>query len=117
MATSISWEQARSRSKKRYVIQITLVIKYGVDEQQKYTPTVLANSQVSFVVLSDVWLDNPRTIPALRKLFEGYAQAVEYKPMAFILCGNFCQKGWEGEGGLKRYTSMCPSRKWTEADK
>lgn len=25
--------------------------------------------------------------------------------MAFILCGNFCQKGWEGEGGLKRYTS------------
>jgi len=78
--------------------------------QQKYTPTVLANSQVSFVVLSDVWLDNPRTIPALKKLFEGYAQAVEYKPMAFILCGNFCQRGWEGEGGLKRYTSK--SRHW-----
>ena len=86
-------------------IRSSLYPECRVDEQQKYTPTVLANSQVSFVVLSDVWLDNPRTIPALRKLFEGYAQAVEYKPMAFILCGNFCQKGWEGEGGLKRYTS------------
>ncbi len=26
--------------------------------------------------------------------------------MAFVLCGNFCQRGWEGEGGLKRYTSQ-----------
>ena len=90
-------------------LRSSLYPKDRVDEQQKYTPTVLANSQVSFVVLSDVWLDNPRTIPALRKLFEGYAQAVEYKPMAFVLCGNFCQKGWEGEGGLKRYTSTSAS--------
>ena len=66
---------------------------------------MLANSQVSFVVLSDVWLDHPRTIPALRRLFEGYSEAVEYKPMVFILCGNFCQRGWEAEGGMKRYTS------------
>jgi DNA polymerase epsilon subunit 2 len=29
--------------------------------------------------------------------------------MAFVLCGNFCQGGWESEGGLKRYTSqLCP---------
>jgi DNA polymerase epsilon subunit 2 len=59
---------------------------------------------VSFVVLSDVWLDHPRTLPALRRMFEGYAEAIEYRPMAFILCGNFCQRGWEGEGGLMRYT-------------
>lgn len=77
--------------------------------QQKYIPTIQANTQVSFVVLSDVWLDHPRTLPALRKLFEGYADAVEYKPMVFVLCGNFCQRGWEGEDGLKRYTSMSPS--------
>lgn len=38
-------------------------------------------------------------------MFEGYAEAAEYRPMAFILCGNFCQRGWEGESGLKRYTS------------
>ena len=59
------------------------------------------------MVLSDVWLDHPRTLPALRRLFGGYAEAVEYRPMAFVLCGNFCQRGWEGEGGLKRYTSKC----------
>ncbi|ORY29159.1 putative DNA polymerase epsilon subunit B [Naematelia encephala] len=77
----------------------------SLKEEQKYTPTVLANTQVSFVILSDVWLDHPRCLPALRKLFEGYAGAAEYRPMAFVLCGNFCQRGWEGQGGLKRYTN------------
>ncbi|WWD21020.1 DNA polymerase epsilon subunit B [Kwoniella shandongensis] len=77
----------------------------SLKEEQKYIPTILANTQVSFVILSDVWLDHPRCLPALKKLFEGYAEAVEYRPMAFVLCGNFCQKGWEGEGGLKRYTN------------
>ncbi|KAK8843454.1 DNA polymerase epsilon subunit B [Kwoniella newhampshirensis] len=77
----------------------------SLKEEQKYIPTILANTQVSFVILSDVWLDHPRCLPALRRLFEGYAEAVEYRPMVFVLCGNFCQKGWEGEGGLKRYTN------------
>ncbi|ORX38923.1 DNA polymerase alpha/epsilon subunit B-domain-containing protein [Kockovaella imperatae] len=77
----------------------------SLKEEQKYLPTILANTQVSFVVLSDVWLDHPRTLPALRRMFEGYTQAAEYKPMAFVLCGNFTQRGWEGEDGLKRYTN------------
>ncbi|KAK4683976.1 DNA polymerase epsilon subunit 2, partial [Tremellales sp. Uapishka_1] len=77
----------------------------SLKEEQKYIPTILANTQASFVIVSDLWLDHPRTLPALRKLFEGYADAVEYRPMAFVLCGNFCQKGWQGEGGLKRYTN------------
>lgn len=66
---------------------------------------MLANTQVSFVVLSDVWLDHPRTLVALRRMFEGYAEAVEFRPMVFVLCGNFCQRGWEGEGALKQYIS------------
>lgn len=77
----------------------------SVKEEKKYQPTVLANTQVSFVVLSDVWLDHPSTLVALRRLFEGYAEAAEYRPMVFVLCGNFVQRGWEGEGGLKQYTS------------
>ncbi|KAL7421454.1 DNA-directed DNA polymerase epsilon, subunit B [Cryptotrichosporon argae] len=77
----------------------------SLKEEEKYTPTVLANADVSFVVLSDVWLDHPRTFPALHKLFTGYAAAVEYRPMAFILCGNFCQGGWEGRDGVARYTA------------
>ncbi|KAI9636514.1 DNA polymerase alpha/epsilon subunit B-domain-containing protein [Dioszegia hungarica] len=77
----------------------------SLKEEAKYLPTVSANSQVSFVILSDVWLDHPRTLPALRRMFEGYAGAAEFRPMAFVLCGNFSQGGWEGEGGLKRYTN------------
>lgn len=56
------------------------------------------------MIISDVWLDNPRTMLALRRMFEGYADAGEYRPMVFVLCGNFCQKGWQGEDGLKQYT-------------
>lgn len=26
--------------------------------------------------------------------------------MVFVFCGNFVQRGWEAEGGMKRYTSM-----------
>ncbi|ODN74772.1 DNA polymerase epsilon subunit B [Cryptococcus amylolentus CBS 6039] len=76
----------------------------SLKEEQKYTPAVLANTQVSFVILSDVWLDHPRTLPALQRLFEGYANAAEFMPMVFVLCGNFSQGGWEGPEGLKRYT-------------
>jgi DNA polymerase epsilon subunit 2 len=47
-------------------------------------------------------------MPALREIFDKYADSAEFKPMAFILCGNFSQRGWEGEGGLKRYTSKLP---------
>lgn len=72
----------------------------------KFQPTVLANEHVNFVILSDVWLDHPRTMSALQMLFEGYAAAAEERPMLFVLCGNFAQKGWEGQGGLKRYTSQ-----------
>lgn len=78
---------------------LTLTLK------DKYIPTVLANTQVSFVVLSDVWLDHPRTLVALGRMFEGYAEALEFRPMVFVLCGNFCQRGWEGEDALKKYTS------------
>lgn len=52
-----------------------------------------------------MWLDHPRTLVALRRVFEGYADNVEFRPMVFVFCGNFCQRGWEGEGGLKRYTN------------
>lgn len=71
---------------------------------------------MSFVVLSDVWLDHPRTLVALKKMFEGYAESLEYRPMVFVLCGNFCQRGLEGEGGLKRYTSEDDSTVYESAD-
>ncbi|WVN91125.1 DNA polymerase epsilon subunit B [Cryptococcus depauperatus CBS 7841] len=75
----------------------------SIKEEQKYLPTVLANTQVSFVVLSDIWLDHPRVLSALQQMFEGYANTAEYRPMVFVLCGNFCQAGWQCDEGMDQY--------------
>lgn len=74
--------------------------------QEKFRPVVLANEHVSFVILSDVWLDHPQTFGALEKLFQGYAEAAEYRPMVFVFCGNFSEQGWEVAGGIPRYTGL-----------
>ncbi|KAK3829292.1 MAG: DNA polymerase alpha/epsilon subunit B-domain-containing protein [Benniella sp.] len=42
---------------------------------------------ISFVILSDVWLDQPKTFTTLRTIFEGYSSAI--LPLAFIMCGSF----------------------------
>ncbi|XP_073247665.1 DNA polymerase epsilon subunit 2-like [Porites lutea] len=44
------------------------------------------NHDAMFVILSDVWLDQPRVMEKLRALFSGYSAA---PPALFILCGNF----------------------------
>jgi DNA polymerase epsilon subunit 2 len=72
------------------------------DLQAKLQRISQAHEDLSFVVLSDVWLDHPKTIPALKRMFEGYGQA-EFRPYAFILCGNFSMKGWMGAGSMESY--------------
>jgi DNA polymerase epsilon subunit 2 len=42
---------------------------------------------VSFVVLSDVWLDQPQVFEKLRILFRGYSDAII--PTLFVFIGNF----------------------------
>ncbi|KAG0207905.1 DNA polymerase epsilon subunit 2 [Mortierella sp. GBA30] len=42
---------------------------------------------ISFVILSDIWLDQPKTFSTLRTIFEGYSNSA--LPLAFILCGSF----------------------------
>ncbi|KAK9732461.1 hypothetical protein RND81_04G002100 [Saponaria officinalis] len=42
-----------------------------------------------FVVLSDIWLDDEKTIGKLNEVLEGY-EAVEVVPSLFILMGSFC---------------------------
>lgn len=44
------------------------------------------NHNAMFVMLSDVWLDQPRVMEKLRALFSGYSTM---PPAMFILCGNF----------------------------
>ncbi|KAI7871797.1 DNA polymerase alpha/epsilon subunit B-domain-containing protein [Spinellus fusiger] len=45
---------------------------------------------VSFVIISDVWLDQPKVMNALEVIFRGYANA--QVPLAFILMGNFTKR-------------------------
>ncbi|KAF9112413.1 DNA-directed DNA polymerase epsilon, subunit B [Mortierella sp. AM989] len=42
---------------------------------------------ISFVILSDLWLDQPKTFVTLRTIFEGYSNSS--LPLAFIMCGSF----------------------------
>ncbi|KAF9999128.1 DNA-directed DNA polymerase epsilon, subunit B, partial [Entomortierella chlamydospora] len=42
---------------------------------------------ISFVILSDLWLDQPKTFATLRTIFEGYSNSS--LPLAFIMCGSF----------------------------
>ncbi|KAG9322544.1 hypothetical protein KVV02_003056 [Mortierella alpina] len=42
---------------------------------------------ISFVILSDLWLDQPKTFSTLRTIFEGYSSSA--LPLAFIMCGSF----------------------------
>lgn len=42
-----------------------------------------------FVILSDVWLDNPETFEKLTTIFDGY-ETVDVVPSLFIFMGNFC---------------------------
>ncbi|RUS85491.1 hypothetical protein EGW08_006767, partial [Elysia chlorotica] len=44
------------------------------------------NTEVMFVILSDVWLDDSKVMEKLNTLFMGYSA---FPPTAFILCGNF----------------------------
>ncbi|CAL5001697.1 unnamed protein product [Urochloa decumbens] len=44
-----------------------------------------------FVILSDVWLDNPETMEKLAVVLDGY-DGVEVVPSLFVLMGNFCSR-------------------------
>ncbi|KAI8991954.1 DNA polymerase alpha/epsilon subunit B-domain-containing protein [Mycotypha africana] len=46
-----------------------------------------AHGEITFVIMSDVHLDQPRVMDALRQIFAGYAAA--QIPLAFIMMGNF----------------------------
>ncbi|KAG9096705.1 hypothetical protein FRC06_008417 [Ceratobasidium sp. 370] len=59
----------------------------------------------SFIVISDLWLDHPRTTLGLRKLFQTCIEQ-DWVPLLFIFCGNFTTRGiGQGSGdALFKYT-------------
>ncbi|KAI8379698.1 DNA polymerase alpha/epsilon subunit B-domain-containing protein [Radiomyces spectabilis] len=55
-----------------------------------------AHNEISFVILSELWLDQPKVMSALYQMFEGYAN--EKIPLAFILIGNFTSQAVTANG-------------------
>jgi DNA polymerase epsilon subunit 2 len=61
---------------------------------------------VAFVVISDLWLDQPRVLDALKRLFER-SIAMGWTPKMFILCGNFASAPVQASSkDLQRYQGM-----------
>ncbi|KAJ7276499.1 epsilon DNA polymerase [Mycena haematopus] len=61
-------------------------------------------SDLNFFFLSDVWLDHPKTLPALQKMFENCVEN-HFVPKLIVLCGNFTSRSIShGQGrDLQRY--------------
>lgn len=91
---------------------------FSLKDDAKYRPVLEAHEDVGFVVMSDLWLDHPKTLPALRRVFEGYS-AAEFRPYAFVFCGNFSVRGWEGASSIASYTgefrTACAAERWLMA--
>ena len=57
------------------------------------------NHDTMFVMLSDVWLDQPKVMEKLRAMFSGYSTM---PPALFILCGNFTSEHY----GANHYNTL-----------
>ncbi|KAJ6515789.1 DNA polymerase alpha/epsilon subunit B-domain-containing protein [Mycena sanguinolenta] len=89
---------------------------YGhIDFLGKGSTSLLEDSQLSvrvreelpdlnFFFLSDVWLDHPKTLPALQKMF-GNCVENHFVPKLIVLCGNFTSRSIShGQGrDIQRY--------------
>ncbi|KAF8195788.1 DNA polymerase alpha/epsilon subunit B-domain-containing protein [Mycena galopus ATCC 62051] len=61
-------------------------------------------SDLNFFFLSDVWLDHPKTLPALQKMFNNCVEN-HFVPKLIVLCGNFTSRSIShGQGrDVQRY--------------
>ncbi|KAJ7283546.1 DNA polymerase alpha/epsilon subunit B-domain-containing protein [Mycena rebaudengoi] len=59
---------------------------------------------LNFFFLSDVWLDHPRTLPGLQKMFDNCVEN-HFVPKLIVLCGNFTSRAiTHGQGrDVQRY--------------
>jgi DNA polymerase epsilon subunit 2 len=64
-------------------------------------------SDVYFFVLSDVWLDNPKTFIGLQKMFDNCIEN-SFIPKVIVMCGNFTSRSIvQGSGqDIQRYHGM-----------
>lgn len=68
---------------------------FGGDEKiafrcnERLRAATIQHAESSIVIVSDVFLDDPKIMKALYSLLDGYSTS---PPVAYILCGNFCSR-------------------------
>lgn len=60
--------------------------------QNRLADQLSEHTQLTFFILSDLWLDHPRTMIGIRKLFHSCIES-NWLPKVFIMCGDFSSKG------------------------
>lgn len=55
--------------------------------------------QLTFVCISDLWLNSPKTLRGLREILDKYVEN-DFLPKMFIFCGNFTSKDIAQGSGL-----------------
>lgn len=65
--------------------------------------------ETSFIILSDLHLDNAKVLAALRDVLGVYNDMDEKSiPRLFVLCGNFRSRPWLFDGeAMREYTGAC----------
>nr|XP_043634712.1 DNA polymerase epsilon subunit B [Erigeron canadensis] len=63
----------------------------GKEDTEKLARMESAATNETFVILSDVWLDNEETMAKLEIMLDAY-EAVPVVPSLFVLMGNFCSQ-------------------------
>lgn len=58
-----------------------------------------SHSDLAFVFISDLHLDQPKTLSSFRSMLQGYLDA-DFIPFAFVLCGSFLENSKTGKGDL-----------------
>ncbi|GAA5982326.1 hypothetical protein JCM5350_006145 [Sporobolomyces pararoseus] len=66
------------------------------------------NHATSFIILSDLHLDNAKIVTALRSMLGVYDEMEEQEiPKLFILCGNFRSRPWLADGeNIREYSDL-----------
>lgn len=101
--------RARQRSWKTCV-HISPTRSHGAQPsitQERYAERLIEFPTLSFLVLSDLWLDHPQTLNGLRRVLEGCIEN-DFIPFVFIFCGNFATRGVDqtSGAGLAKYQGI-----------
>ena len=81
--------ESRNKSKSSYGNDVEFFgAPRSINDEETIIEIEKNMDDASFVILSDVWLDQHAVMMKLKELFYGFSHSVP--PLAFIFIGNFC---------------------------